>query len=179
MFSIFSAGNLYSTISLIVAFVPLLIMLYALARGFEGSVLCMDCQQCVAVCPTRKSLKDEYLGPRGIEIACRAGNIRMANDGKIFSCTSCMSCVSACPRGLNVKHDMDRMRWNLANQGLGQMDAHKHIVNMASKHGNVFEEKPRWKPEILEQKEQLSKFLGNYANISQIDDFKLPPKPET
>ena len=70
MFSIFSAGNLYSMISLIVAFVPLLIMLYALSRGFEGSVLCMDCQQCVAVCPTRKSQKEEYLGPRGIEIAC-------------------------------------------------------------------------------------------------------------
>ena len=90
-----------------------------------------------------------------------------------------MSCVSACPRGLNVKHDMDRMRWYLAKQDLGQMDAHKHIVNMASKYGNVFEEKPRWKPEILEQKEQLAKFLGNYANISKIDDFKLPPKPET
>lgn len=179
MFSIFSPGNLYSAIGLILSFVPLLIMLYALARGFEGSMLCMDCQQCVAVCPTRKSQKEEYLGPRGIEIACRAGNIRMATEGKIFSCTSCMACVEACPRGLNVKHDMDRMRSDLAKEGLGQMDPHKHIINMATKFGNVYEEKPRWKPEIITQKEQLSKFLGNYASISKLDDFKLPPKPET
>lgn len=173
MFSIFSAGNLYSMISLIVAFVPLLIMLYALSRGFEGSVLCMDCQQCVAVCPTRKSQKEEYLGPRGIEISCRAGNIRMATEGKIFSCTSCMACVVACPRKLNVKHDMDRMRHYLAKKELGQMDAHKHIINMATKYGNVYEEKPRWKPGISDQKEQLHKFLGNYAKISKLDDFKL------
>jgi heterodisulfide reductase subunit C len=174
MFSIFSSGNLFSAISMIVAFVPLLIMLYALSRGFEGSALCMDCQQCVAVCPTRKSQKEEYLGPRGIEIACRAGNIRMATEGKIYSCTSCMSCVAACPRGLNVKHDMDRMRWVLAKQGLGQMDAHKHIINMATKYGNVYEEKPRWKPEIATQKEQLAKFMKNYASISKIEDFKSP-----
>jgi heterodisulfide reductase subunit C len=173
MLSIFSAGNLYSAISMIVAFVPLLIMLYALARGFEGTVLCMDCQQCVAVCPTRKSQKEEYLGPRGIEISCRAGNLDKALEGKIFSCTSCMACVAACPRGLNVKHDMDRMRWYLAEDQQGQMDAHKHIISMATKYGNVYEEKPRWKPEIMEQKEQLSKFLGNYAKISQLDDFKL------
>jgi heterodisulfide reductase subunit C len=173
MLSIFSALNLYAAIGLIVSFVPLLIMLYALARGFEGSVLCMDCQQCVAVCPTRKSQKEEYLGPRGIEISCRAGNRRMATEGKIFSCTSCMACVASCPRGLNVKHDMDRMRWYLAKEGLGQMDAHKHIINMATKYGNVYEEKPRWKPEITTQKEQLSKFLGNYAKISHLDDFKL------
>ena len=173
MFSIFSPGNLYSAIGLILSFVPLLIMLYALARGFEGSMLCMDCQQCVAVCPTRKSIKEEYLGPRGIEIAARAGNIRMATEGKIFSCTSCMSCVEACPRGLNVKHDMDRMRWDLAKQDLGQMGPHKHIINMATKFGNVYEEKPRWKPEITEQKEQLTKFMTNYANISKIEDFKL------
>jgi heterodisulfide reductase subunit C len=172
-FSLFTPSNLYSAISFILAFVPLLIMLYALARGFEGSALCMDCQQCVAVCPTRKSQKEEYLGPRGIEIACRAGNIRMATEGKIFSCTSCMSCVAACPRGLNVKHDMDRMRGDLAKQGLGQMDAHKHIINMATKYGNVYEEKPRWKPEINTQKEQLTKFMKNYAKISQLDDFEL------
>ncbi len=97
----------------------------------------------------------------------------MATEGKIYSCTSCMSCVSACPRGLNVKHDMDRMRGVLAKAGLGQMDPHKHIINMANKYGNVYEEKPRWKPEITTQKEQLNKFMKNYANISKIEGFEL------
>lgn len=174
MLSIFDLGNFYTAISLIVACVPLFIMLYAVARGFEGTILCMDCQQCVAVCPTRQSAKEEYLGPRGIEIMCRAGNASRAEEGKIFSCTSCMSCVVACPRGLNVKHDMDLMRWTLAKNGKGQMGAHTHIVNMASKYGNVYDEKPKWKPEINTQKEGVQKFLINYAKISKIDDFELP-----
>ena len=177
MFSIFSVGNLYSAIGLILSFVPLLIMLYALSRGFETSILCMDCQQGVAVCPVRKSQKEEYLGPRGIEIVCRAGNERMAIEGKIYSCTSCMACVEACPRGLDVKHDMDRMRWYLAKDNLGQMEAHKHIINMAAKYNNVYEEKPRWKPDILTQKEKISKSLDNYANMTHIENFKerIPP----
>ncbi len=174
MLSIFDLGNFFTAIGLILACVPLFIMLYAVSRGFEGTILCMDCQQCVAVCPTRQSAKEEYLGPRGIEIMCRAGNASRAEEGKIFSCTSCMSCVAACPRGLNVKHDMDLMRWALAKNGQGQMGAHKHIVNMASKYGNVYDEKPKWKPEINTQKEGVQKFLINYAKISKIDDFELP-----
>ena len=173
MLSIFDLGNFYTAISLIVSCVPVFIMLYAVTRGFENTILCMDCQQCVAVCPTRKSVKEEYLGPRGIEIYCRAGNASRAEDGKIFSCTSCMACVESCPRGLNVKHDMDRMRWVLARKGMGQMAAHEHIINMASKYGNVYEEKPKWKPEVNTQKEQIQKFIKNYAKISKIDDFKF------
>ena len=133
----------------------------------------MDCQQCVAVCPVRKTQKEEYLGPRGIEIACRAGNKRIALEGKIYSCTSCMACVEACPRGLNVKHDMDRMRWFLAEDNLGQMVAHKHIIDMARKYGNVYEKKPRWKPKITSQKEKISKSLEDYANFLHMDDFKI------
>ena len=66
------------------------------------------------------------------------------------------------------------MRWTLAKNGKGQMGAHKHIVNMASKYGNVYDEKPKWKPEINTQKEDVQKFLINYAKISKIDDFELP-----
>jgi heterodisulfide reductase subunit C len=174
MLSIFDLGNMYTAIGLIVSCVPLFIMLYAVSRGFEGTILCMDCQQCVAVCPTRTALKEEYLGPKGIETFCRAGNVPRSDQGKIFSCTSCMSCVAACPRGLNVKHDMDRMRAVLAKNELGQMDAHKHIVNMASKYGNVYDEKPKWKPEVSTQKEQIQKFLTNYAKISKMDDLQPP-----
>jgi len=95
----------------------------------------------------------------------------MASEGKIYSCTSCMACVDACPRGLNVKHDMDRMRWYLAKDNLSQMEAYKHIINMATKYGNVYEKKPRWKPEITTQKEQISKSLDDYAKFLHIDDF--------
>jgi heterodisulfide reductase subunit C len=158
-------------------------MLYSLYRGMEDSNLCMDCQQCVAVCPVRRAKKD-YFGPRGIMIAARAGNMPMALDGNIFSCTSCMACVESCPRGLNVKHVMDRCRYLLAQDDKGQYPAHKHIINMAKSHGNVYEEKPKFKPDVKTQKEGVMNTLNTYGKIVGIKDFEIgkkepePPPPE-
>ena len=164
MLSIFDPGNFYTAISLIVACVPLFIMLYAVSRGFDGTILCMDCQQCVAVCPVRRVKKD-YFGPRGIMIAARAGNMPKALDGNIFSCTSCMACVNACPRGLNVKHDMDHYRSILASVNLGQMAAHKHLIKMVDKYNNTLDELPLKKPAIREQKGTIKKMLQGYGKI--------------
>ena len=199
MLSLWDILNLHTALVIFLACVPLLIMLYATVRGFETSSLCMDCQQCVAVCPVREVVTGEFLGPRGIEIAARSGNRRMASEGKIFSCSSCMSCVTACPRGLNVKHDMDHLRAVLVKEsglehesvlekdgsiikekfklfpkaGTGQMFPHKVIVEKATRFGNVYDVKPKWKPEVKTQKEGVSKFLNNYAKIAQLDDFKI------
>ena len=57
--TIFTQYNVFTAISMTLAFIPLLIMLYATLRGMEDSNLCMDCQQCVAVCPVMK-VKDSY-----------------------------------------------------------------------------------------------------------------------
>lgn len=199
MLSLWDIINLHTAIVIITACVPLLIMLYATVGGFETSILCMDCQQCVAVCPVRQAVGGDFLGPRGIEIAARSGNRRIARDGKIFSCSSCMSCVTACPRGLNVKHDMDHFRALMVKEsglehesilekdgsiikakfklfpkiGTGQMFPHKVIVERATRFGNVYDPKPKWKPDISAQKEGISNFLNNYAKISQIEDFKI------
>jgi len=163
----FTEFSLYTSIGMALAAIPLLLMLYASARGYEDSILCMDCQQCVGVCPVRETMHEDYLGPRGIEIAARAGNLTMAEDGMVFSCTSCMSCVDRCPRKLNVKHAMDKLRGDLAKRGRGQMKPHKHIVKMATTYGNVYEEKPRKKPPINDQKEKVIKFMKNYAKITR------------
>ena len=156
-------------------------MLYSLYRGMEDSNLCMDCQQCVAVCPVRRANKD-YFGPRGVMIAARSGNMEKAIDGKIFSCTSCMACVEACPRGLNVKHVMDRCRYLIAQEDKGQYPAHKHIINMAKTHGNVYEDKPKFKPDVKTQKDGVVNTLNTYGNIVGIKDFQIKkdePKEET
>jgi heterodisulfide reductase subunit C len=144
----------------------------------EDSNLCMDCQQCVAVCPVRRANKD-YFGPRGIMIAARSGNMPKALEGQIFSCTSCMACVEACPRGLNVKHVMDRCRTLIAQQDKGQYPAHKHIINMATSHGNVYEDKPKFKPDVRTQKEGVTNTLNNFGKIVGIKDFeiKTPEEP--
>ncbi len=177
MIAIFTQFNVFTAISMALAFVPLLIMVYSILRGMEDSNLCMDCQQCVAVCPVMQS-KDTYFGPRGIMIAARSGNMAKANKGEVFSCTSCMACVKACPRGLNVKHVMDHTRAALAEKGEGQMPAHKHIVNMATTHGNVFEDKPKIKPGIEAQKEGVTNFFRNYSKIAGVDIGLKPPEPK-
>jgi heterodisulfide reductase subunit C len=160
-----NALNVYTAVSLIVAFVPIIVMLWAAKRGFDSSVLCMDCQQCMSVCPVRSVLKDGYLGPKNIEVYARAGNNDKAAELRIFSCTSCMACVNACPRGLNIKHDMDHFRSLLASVNMGQMAAHKHLIHMVDRYNNTLDETPIRKPDITDQKDTIKKMLGGYGKI--------------
>lgn len=171
------AFNVYTTVNFIVAFVPILIMLWAAKRGFDTAILCMDCQQCVSVCPVRSVLKDNYLGPKGIEQLARVGHNDRAAKMGLYSCTSCMACVNACPRGLNVKHDMDHFRSILALNSLGQMAAHKHLAKMVDKYHNTLDEAPIKKPPMNAQKDQIRKMLQGYGKImgSQLTPPAKPP----
>jgi len=170
--------TLFTAVSFVVAFVPIIIMLYASKRGFDSSVLCMDCQQCVAVCPVRSVLKDNYMGPKGIEQLARVGHNEKAAELMLFSCTSCMACVNACPRGLNVKHDMDHFRSILSSVNLGQMAAHKHLINMVDNYNNTLDEIPLKKPVIGEQKGTIKKMLGGYGKIVGTQTKKEGDKPK-
>ena len=173
-----SSINVYAAVSFIVAFVPIIIMLWASKRGFDSSVLCMDCQQCVAVCPVRSVLKDAYTGPKGIEQLARVGHNEKAAEMMLFSCTSCMACVNACPRGLNVKHDMDHFRSILASVSLGQMAAHKHLIHMVENYNNTLDEIPLKKPTITDQKATIKKMLDGYGKIVGSDIGKEGDKPK-
>lgn len=173
MLGIWDEWNLFAAVAMILASVPFLIMLYASIRGYEGTVLCMQCQQCVAVCPVRAAQPGRYMGPLGIEVTSRSGTKKRAEEGGLFSCTSCMSCVEACPRGLNVKHDMDKFRSSLAKKGMGQMEAHKQLADMAATYGNVLDKEPLMKPDIAAQKKIVKKMLQGYAKITKYDDFEI------
>lgn len=162
MFTLWDNFALFGAISMFLAFVPLAIMASASARGFEDSVLCMDCQQCMAVCPVREELGADYMGPRGIMQTARAGNWPMAEEGRLFSCTSCMNCTPACPRGLNVEHQMDRSRWYLAKQGLGQMKAHKGMISRINRYGNPYSDDKR-NPAIETQAQEIKKQIESYG----------------
>ncbi len=170
--------NVYTAVSFIVVFVPILVMLWASKRGFDSSILCMDCQQCVAACPTRSVLKEAYLGPKEIEVLARVGHNEKAAELRLFSCTSCMACVNACPRGLNIKHDMDHFRSILASVNLGQMAAHKHLINMVDKYNNTLDEIPLKKPNIHDQKKTIKKMLDGYGKIVGSDIGKEGDKPK-
>jgi heterodisulfide reductase subunit C len=178
MLGIWDEWNLFAMVAMVLTAVPFLIMLYASVRGYEGTILCMQCQQCVAVCPVRAEQPDFYMGPVGIEVTSRSGTKARADEGGLFSCTSCMSCVEACPRGLNVKHDMDKFRHSLAKEGLGQMEAHKHIVKMAKYYGNVFDKDSPKLPEIKGQKKKIQKFLKDYAKMTKYEDYQKDIKKD-
>ncbi len=83
-----------------------------------------------------------------------------------------MSCVEACPRGLNVKHDMDKFRASLAKKEMGQLGPHKHIVNMADQYGNVFDKDKILIPDIKTQKKSIEKFMKGFAKITKYDDYQ-------
>lgn len=174
----FNSINVYAAVSFIVAFVPIIIMLWASKRGFDSSVLCMDCQQCVADCPVRSVLKDAYMGPKGIQVYARVGHNEKAAELMLFSCTSCMACVNACPRGLNVKHDMDHFRSILASVNLGQMAAHKHLIHMVENFNNTLDEAPLKKPNIHDQKKNIKKMLDGYGKIVGSQIGKEGDKPK-
>ncbi len=176
MLGIWDEWNLFAAVAMILASTPFLIMLYASIRGYEGTVLCMQCQQCVAVCPVRAAQPDKYMGPVGIEVMARSGTKARAEEGGLFSCTSCMSCVEACPRGLNVKHDMDKFRASLAKKDMGQLEPHKNIVHMAENYGNVFDKDKILIPDIKTQKKSIEKFLTGFAKITKYEDYQKEQK---
>lgn len=171
MFTLWNNYALFGAISMLLAFVPLYIMASASARGFEDSFLCMDCQQCMAPCPVREVLGADYMGPTGIMKFARAGNWAQAERGRLFSCTSCMNCVPACPRGLNVEHQMDRSRWFLARQGIGQMPAHKKLASMIGTYGNPYSDVKR-APPVEAQAEDIRKHVMGYGQRLGVKVFE-------
>jgi hypothetical protein len=56
---------------------------------------------------------------------------------------------------------------------MGQMEAHKFIVNMADNYGNVFDKDQILLPDIHDQKPKIIKFLNGFAKITKYEDFKV------
>lgn len=161
-FTLWSAASAFSAVSVVLACVPIYIMIFASGRGFGESILCMDCQQCVAVCPVRASKGMEYMGPHGIMKTARVDHRKRAEDGGLYSCTSCMSCAIACPRGLNVEQTMVYFRNSLAQSKMGQLTGHKRIIERVAKYGNPYSENMAT-PTIASQADDIKKQLVGYG----------------
>ncbi|MDY6958414.1 MAG: 4Fe-4S dicluster domain-containing protein [Halobacteriota archaeon] len=159
---------LFSSISAILALGPLFILLFGSARGYGETVLCMDCQQCVAVCPVREAKGTDYMGPHGIMKTARVDHRQRAADEHLYSCTSCMSCSVACPRGLNVEHMMIGFRKSLAESGLGQLTGHKRIIERVGKYGNPYSEDMSV-PTVESQADDIRKHVKGYGKRIGLD----------
>jgi Fe-S oxidoreductase len=95
--------KLYTTAGIegLLTIVPLAMIAYIVLRNKSNAVLCMECQQCRAVCPVLESAGD-YTGPKNIMAAIKSGKYDEALKGRIELCTGCAACVERCPRKLGV-----------------------------------------------------------------------------
>lgn len=90
-----------SGIAAFLILVPLAMFLYMILREQGEAILCMECQQCRAVCPVL-SVDGEYIGPKDIMIAAKSGKYDEALTKKLELCTDCAACMERCPRRLDV-----------------------------------------------------------------------------
>jgi len=96
--------NIYaltSGIEALLILVPLAMMVYILLRDMSEAILCMECQQCRAVCPVLQ-VTPEYIGPKDIMVAAKSVKYDKAISEKLYLCTSCAACMERCPRNLEV-----------------------------------------------------------------------------
>lgn len=90
-----------SGIAAFLILVPLGMFIYMILREQGEAILCMECQQCRAVCPILP-VDGEYIGPKDIMIAAKSGKYDEALTKKLELCTDCAACMERCPRRLDV-----------------------------------------------------------------------------
>lgn len=81
--------------------IPFVMLMYMLLRNKGEAILCMECQQCRAVCPVLQNT-DEYAGPIDIMVAAKSGDYSKALEKNIQLCSACAACMERCPRKLEV-----------------------------------------------------------------------------
>lgn len=90
-----------SGVAALLIIIPFAMLMYMLLRNTGEAILCMECQQCRAVCPVLKNT-DEYAGPKDIMVAAKSGKYSKALERNIQLCAACAACMECCPRKLEV-----------------------------------------------------------------------------
>lgn len=84
------------------------LVLKLIMGGSSQVMLCMECEQCVRVCPLEKG--PNPIGPKEIMSAAKTGDIDAVIALGALRCTSCKACERACPRGLAPYREVERWR---------------------------------------------------------------------
>jgi len=90
-----------SGVAALLIIIPFAMLVYMLLRDKGEAILCMECQQCRAVCPVLQNT-DEYAGPKDIMVAAKSGKYSIALERDIQLCATCAACMERCPRKLEV-----------------------------------------------------------------------------
>ena len=90
-----------SGVAALLIMIPFAMLMYMLLRNKGEAILCMECQQCRAVCPVLQNT-GEYVGPKDIMVAAKSGKYSKALERNIQLCSACAACMERCPRKLEV-----------------------------------------------------------------------------
>jgi ferredoxin len=94
----FEALNVACIIAPIAAITVLVIDL--VRKGNSQVLLCMECEQCVRVCPIALKKGADFAGPRYIMAAAKVGKLPIDIEHGELVCNGCEACERVCPRGL-------------------------------------------------------------------------------
>lgn len=91
---------------------------------------CVECYNCVSICPAFQENRHEFLGPAGIvQMSRHAFDPRdelnreiIAYSSGIYNCTLCGKCIVACPHGISPKECVEMFRAKLEDKGQSPPD---------------------------------------------------------
>jgi len=94
--------------------IPVGFLIYLVASlVFKNSsqvIMCMECEQCMGVCPVLKKNGGVFPGPKGIMVAAKSGKVNEAIQNGALMCTNCGLCERACPRGLSAGIEVEKWK---------------------------------------------------------------------
>lgn len=95
---------------------PFVMIFYLFVRlllnGSSQVLLCMECDQCVSVCPMAKKYPDAA-SPRDMMIAAKNGTLVELYENGLIRCNFCGACEKKCPRGLSPYKELEKMMSHL------------------------------------------------------------------
>ncbi|MBN1627950.1 MAG: (Fe-S)-binding protein [Deltaproteobacteria bacterium] len=129
---------------------------------------CIECDECMGVCPTYRATGEYRFSPRGrLESAKRLLAEDILDESMIesfYNCPKCMACEQVCPEGIETSKIVAASRNRIVEKGRGPLEPHKKIIAGILEKGNSVNGDPSkrldWMPEPFKPHESETLFYA-------------------